>query len=89
MDQTDLRDILERYQQGTCTAEEKRLVENWYQALGNERELQLTPEEQETVRLNLWNRIAEQTIATEEDNPEDRSWLGRPLRDGPRQPYWH
>lgn len=78
MDQTDLRDILERYQQGTCTAEEKRLVENLYQALGNERELQLTPEEQETVRLNLWNRIAEQTIATEENNPEDRSWLAAP-----------
>lgn len=78
MDQTDLRDVLERYQQGTCTAEEKRSVENWYQALGAERELHMTPEEQETVRLALWNRIAEQTIATEEDSPEDRSWFAAP-----------
>lgn len=75
MDKADLRELLQRYQQGDCTAEEKRIVEDWYHALGHEQELHVTPEEWETIRLALWNRIAEQTIAAEEDNPEDQSWL--------------
>ncbi|WP_375434805.1 FecR family protein [uncultured Hymenobacter sp.] len=77
MDKADLRDVLQRYQQGTCTAEEKRLVENWYQALGDEQELRVTSQEQEAIRLALWNRISEQTINLKED-PEDRAWLAAP-----------
>ncbi|HEX8425040.1 FecR family protein [Hymenobacter sp.] len=77
MSRTDLRELLQRYQQGSCTAEEKRIVEDWYHALGHERELHVTPEERETIRQALWNRIAEQTADLEEE-PEDRAWFRAP-----------
>jgi ferric-dicitrate binding protein FerR (iron transport regulator) len=77
MSQTDLRELLQRYQQGSCTPEEKRIVEDWYHALGHERELHVTPEERETIRQALWNRIAAQTTNSEE-KPEDQAWFTAP-----------
>ncbi|SNR58886.1 FecR family protein [Hymenobacter mucosus] len=62
MKQTDLRDLLHRYQQGTCTPEEKQIVEDWYDVLGHEREINITRQEQETIKAALWARIAQDTF---------------------------
>lgn len=58
MEQAELDRLLHCYRQGSCTPAEVRLVEQWYDALGQDREaLRLSPAEQETLRAALWQRI--------------------------------
>lgn len=57
------QNLLQRYQRGECTPAEAHEVERWYAALEQHapRSLPLTGPEQEVLRAELWNRIAQQT----------------------------
>lgn len=69
MEQTYLRDLLHRYQQGECTPAEKQIVEDWYDVLGHERELKLSQQEQQTIKAALWSRIAQDTFEAHDISP--------------------
>jgi len=55
--------LLQRYQRGECTPAEAHEVERWYASLEQHvpSSLPLTGTEQETLRAELWTRIAQQT----------------------------
>lgn len=57
-----LHDLIERFQQGRCTPQEERLLQEWYAALGQERRLNLTPEQKSALEQDLWQRLAAATI---------------------------
>lgn len=63
MNQSDFRALLHRYQQGNCSAAEKRRIEQWYASLGTERQLGLTADEETELVATVWERIASQTGA--------------------------
>ncbi|UPL47503.1 FecR family protein [Hymenobacter sublimis] len=70
MKHPDLLNLLQRYQQGECTPEEKRVVEHWYDLLGHEQPpLTLTPTERQALRASLWQRIENQTLDAEDVSP--------------------
>ncbi|WP_310395376.1 FecR domain-containing protein [Hymenobacter sp.] len=69
MDQLAFRALLHRYQQGECTPAEKQRVEQWYEALDNDRQLLLTAAEQAALVATLWQRIASQTALPLPDAP--------------------
>jgi ferric-dicitrate binding protein FerR (iron transport regulator) len=70
MKQTDLLHLLQRYQQGECTPEEVRVVEQWYSLLGHQQPpLTLTPAEREQLRAELWQRIEAKSLDAEDLSP--------------------
>lgn len=74
MNQEELRDLLQRYQEGVCTPEEKRVVEDWYDVLGHERELAIGKEEKEVIQAALWERIARDTFEAQDMSPPASGW---------------
>lgn len=67
MNNPDVLHLLQRYQQGECTPEERQLVEHWYSLLGHEQPpLTLTAAERQQLRTTLWQRIEAQTFEGED-----------------------
>src|SRR4051812_42773748 len=62
-DQSAFRELLNRYQRGECTPEEKLRLEAWYNHLGTEQPFNLTPTEKEVLVSTVWQRITDQTTA--------------------------
>lgn len=79
MNQSELRDLLQRYQEGTCTPQEQRVVEDWYDVLGHERELAIGKEEKEVIQAALWERIAHDTFEAQDISPPASVWRA-PIR---------
>jgi hypothetical protein len=52
--------LLERYQQGTCTEEEKRIVEQWYGILDDHELPAITEGELSAIDARQWAAIEEQ-----------------------------
>ena len=55
--------LLQRYLDGHCTDEEKKLVEQWYELLDDDHDPAITPEEVKASVEKLWPRVQEQTLA--------------------------
>ncbi len=55
--------LLQRYLDGHCTDEEKKLVEQWYELLDDDHEPAITPEEVKASVERLWPKVQEQTLA--------------------------
>ncbi|OON68540.1 hypothetical protein B0919_12935 [Hymenobacter sp. CRA2] len=78
--------MLRRYQTGECTPAEEQVVEQWYESLGQHREVQqLTPAERQELGTALWQRIMLQTgLSTAEEAPAPPTrwqiWRAQPLR---------
>lgn len=51
--------ILQRYLNDTCTAQEKRLVEEWFAAMGRSREELALPEDAAIIKERLWSQLEE------------------------------
>lgn len=49
--------LLDRYLEGKCTAEEKRVVEEWYGMLDKQELEDINPREITTIEQKLWDRI--------------------------------
>jgi transmembrane sensor len=54
--------LLQRYSDGTCTDEEKKLVEQWYELLDDDHEPVVTGEEVKATVERLWPAIKEKTL---------------------------
>ena len=84
MEHAYVRTLLARYQQGECTPDEARVVEQWYELLGHEQApLALTPAEREQLRTSLWQHIETRTRLDAEDlSPPTAAqpWYGRAWR---------
>jgi transmembrane sensor len=55
--------LLQRYLDGHCTDEEKKLVEQWYELLDDDHEPAITPAEVKASVERLWPKVQEQTLA--------------------------
>lgn len=70
--------LLDRYLEGKCTAEEKRVVEEWYGMLDKEDLEEINPREITTLEQKLWDRIHTDISEVAEPLPEiqrSRRWL--------------
>lgn len=75
--------LLQRYADGTCTDEEKKLVEQWYELLDDDHEPAVSSEEIKTTVERLWPVIKEKTLPeTAIESPE------RPVRKIPAYIRW-
>lgn len=61
MSRKQFQAILQRYLQGTCTPEEARMVENWYDSLPDNEKLSLDEEYYEEMEAHLWYKISQAT----------------------------
>lgn len=75
--------LLQRYSDGTCTDEEKKLVEQWYELLDDDHEAAVSNEEIKSTVDRLWPVIKEKTLPqAAEQFPE------RPVRRIPLYARW-
>lgn len=51
--------ILQRYLNDTCTTQEKRLVEEWFAAMGGSRQELELPEDAAIIKKRLWSQLEE------------------------------
>lgn len=56
--QKEFKEILDRYSKGTCTAEEQKLVENWYEEIGKGSRLLIDDRQHHEIESRLWSNIA-------------------------------
>jgi transmembrane sensor len=56
MDRKAFRLLLKKYLENSCTEEERRIIDQWYDLLDNEHQ-PLSPEERASVEDRLWNKI--------------------------------
>lgn len=56
MDHKAFRQLLKRYLDNSCTDEEKRIIDQWYELLDNEN-ASLTASEMDEVESRLWNKL--------------------------------
>ena len=63
--------LLERYVEGNCTEEERKLVEQWYELLGDDEDQDpaMPAREIKETLQRLWPAIQQQTILAEKDEP--------------------
>ena len=61
MKTTDAKELLDKYQQGLCTAEEIAIVETWYLKQEFLNPVQLSEEERAVDIYRIWNVLAEKT----------------------------
>lgn len=54
--------LLQRYSDGTCTEEEKKLVEQWYELLDDDHDPAVSQEEVKQIVGRLWPVIKEKTL---------------------------
>ncbi|WP_316841892.1 FecR family protein [Pedobacter gandavensis] len=65
--------LLDRYLEGKCTAEEKRVVEEWYGMLDKQDLEEINPREINTIEQKLWDRIHTDISVTPEPLPKIHS----------------
>lgn len=61
-----IRELLQRYQTGNCTASEIKLIENWYQQLIDTGEWQWEEGERDAMQATLERRIMKEVLAKRE-----------------------
>jgi ferric-dicitrate binding protein FerR (iron transport regulator) len=63
--------LLKRYVEGDCTEEEKKLVEQWYELLGDDEDQDpaMPAREIKETLQRLWPKIQQQTVAAENSKP--------------------
>lgn len=62
MNRSTLIDLLTRYEANACTPGEARLVEQWYELLGEPIEIPLTEEQWVLVEQKLWRKVQPQAL---------------------------
>jgi transmembrane sensor len=62
MNRSTLIDLLTRYEAHACTPEESRLVEQWYELLGEPIEIPLTEEQWVLMEQKLWRKVQPQAL---------------------------
>lgn len=60
MSKTSFLNLLSRYQSNSCTETEKRMVEEWYDMLGQDYDQQLSDMELNAMHNRIWHNVASQ-----------------------------
>jgi ferric-dicitrate binding protein FerR (iron transport regulator) len=68
----NIKVLLQRYLQGTATAEEKKRVEYWYSTLSDQPPVRLSPEEREVLRQSVISGILQKTTPV---RAAHRKWI--------------
>ncbi|GAA4453050.1 FecR domain-containing protein [Nibrella saemangeumensis] len=84
MTKPEFQKLLERYVQGTCTAEEIRQVDRWYKAIAGETNSEPANLDKQAVRDRMWQRIS-QTVQLTASQPVA---VSPELAFGKRYLYW-
>ena len=61
IDRQEFNQLLKRYVEGTCSAEETQLVDQWYELLDDETLPEISDEETSVIENRLWEKIQAQT----------------------------
>ncbi|MFN8355311.1 MAG: FecR domain-containing protein [Spirosomataceae bacterium] len=61
MSKQSFENLVEKYLAGTCTHQEKRLVEQWYELTGTEAEIPTEEQEWQIIKEKIWDSIQHQT----------------------------
>ena len=75
---SEFRQLLQRYQEGECSPEEVRRIEDWYRQLGNEQPFDLSDSEKELLAAKVWHRIANRTAVGSEPPAPANGWASWP-----------
>jgi ferric-dicitrate binding protein FerR (iron transport regulator) len=70
MERDQFHQLLETYLDGTCTEEERLLVEHWYTLIGKDNQWKPAPDQVPALEEAIWNKIEEQTFQA----PVVRTW---------------
>jgi ferric-dicitrate binding protein FerR (iron transport regulator) len=62
MEREQFHQLLKTYLDGTCTDEERLLVEHWYTLIGKDNQWKPAPEQVPALEEAIWNKIEEQTL---------------------------
>lgn len=84
MEQKDFYRILEKYRLGQASSQEKKLIEAWYEALGNESDSVLPREKEEELEKRYWANIDDQ-LNIDDDT---RQRLRHPAKDWKAKTMW-
>src|SRR5690606_26491338 len=70
MSRRTFTELLKRYQEGTLTEDERRIVEQWYAMIDEEPRV-LSPDEWDIIGDRLWQKLEEETqsSASPAENP--------------------
>ncbi len=68
MSQDGFYSLLKKYQKGRCSAEEQKIVEQWYEQLGEQEPIEtIDPEKIQLIERRIWNQIELKTT-TKQNN---------------------
>ncbi|GAA4457025.1 hypothetical protein GCM10023189_27120 [Nibrella saemangeumensis] len=70
MSRKTLRDLLQRYVNNDCTPDERQLVEQWYELLGEESTQALTEAEYQQLEERIWQQLLRQQPQLEVETAE-------------------
>jgi transmembrane sensor len=62
MNRKAFHQLLQRYVEGKCTAEERRLIDQWYELLDGENNFELADEEIDEIEERIWNKIKNKNL---------------------------
>lgn len=72
MSHQTFKKLLQRYLHGSCTAEEKRIVERWYDLLPDEERQSLGQDDYEAIEERLWEKVSSATVLSRRKYPAKR-----------------
>lgn len=79
MSRKAFQNLLERYLKGTCTEEEREIVQRWYDLLDNDEHLDLNEVEFGELEIRLWDKVNTKTLHNEgkkKDHFKEKNWKG-------------
>jgi transmembrane sensor len=82
MDQEEFLKILNKYRSGKASEEEIRIVDEWYESLGQTQQESLTDEKEEELKAGYWSAITEHISDSQNRTSES------PSNTGLRLEYW-
>jgi transmembrane sensor len=62
MNRKAFHQLLQRYVEGKCSVEEKRIIDQWYELLDMENQFELTDEEMDVIEERLWTGIKTKSL---------------------------
>ncbi|MEI7581388.1 hypothetical protein [Runella sp.] len=65
MSKQSFEHLLEKYLAGECTPAEKRLVEQWYDLMGNEMQPPQSEADWKVVKAKMWLKVRKEANITE------------------------
>jgi ferric-dicitrate binding protein FerR (iron transport regulator) len=72
MSQHDFDKLLKKYLSGKCSAQEERVVLEWYEKLIEESSLELSNEQKNVIAQKIWSAVSQNTQDSSVDSPKGK-----------------